>query len=414
MNEKHLDRYAKILVEHALDLRPGQRLDIWGELTHRDFALRVGEAAYDAKAGQVAYHLVDPLETAQLIRRASPEQIILNNLDHNAWLSEALCARGAFIILVGKSDPESLPELQRSHPQKHQLFTAESGTISLAFARRVVDQRLSPAVAAVCPTPAWAQKVFPELTGQQAYEKFWQLVCEWVGADRDDAPAHAENVTKQLEARARRLDALEIRELHVCGGGCDLRIGLSEKSRWHAGFLATTSGQRFLFNFPSFEVFTTPDRRLTEGRLVASRPLRLRGGVRVEGLTLELRTGRVVDFSATQGFEPFARWLEVDEGASYLGEIALVDEGSPIARCGRSFEHMLVDENAASHLALGQGFAHTLERGNEMTPSQLEEVGCNRSSLHTDIAFGSSEVDVVATRSREGEVVLLERGRWVM
>lgn len=412
MNEKHLDRYAQILVQHALALRPGQRLDVWGETAHRDFAYRLGEAAYDARAGQVGYHLVDPLETAQLIRRASPEQIMLHHLGNNAWLTEALCARGAIIGLIGKSDPKALAELQQLHPQNHQLFATESGAMSLALTHRVLDQRLSPAVAAVCPTPAWARNVFPELPEQAAYERFWQLVCEWTGADRDDAPAFAQASARELETRARTLDALAIRELHLRGGGCDLRVGLSERYRWQAGFLSTTSGQPFLFNFPCFEVFTTPDRRQTEGRLAASRPLRLRGGAFVEGLVLEFQAGRVVDWSATSGKETFARWLEIDDGARYLGEIALVDLDSPIARCERSFEHSLLDENAASHIALGLGFAHALEHGAASTPSELEAAGCNRSNVHADIAFGSAEVDVVATRSREGEVVLIDQGRW--
>ncbi|NJL27055.1 MAG: aminopeptidase [Thermoanaerobaculia bacterium] len=239
MNENYLDRYAQILVQHALGLRPGQRLDVWGELIHRDFALRIGEAAYSAGAGQVRYRLVDPLEAAQLIRRASPEQIALHYLENRGWLDDVLRTRGALLVLVGKGDPKILAELQREHPRNHELFAAESNAVSLELTRRVVDQQICPASTAICPTPAWARAVFPELSEADAHQRFWTLLCEWTGADRDDATAHVEASARVLMERAHTLDALEIRELRLQGGGCDLRVGLSAASRWQSGALST-------------------------------------------------------------------------------------------------------------------------------------------------------------------------------
>ncbi len=153
MKEEHLDRYARILVEHAVGLRQGQRLDVYGELIHREFGLRVGEAAYAAGAGRVRYRLTDPQETAQLIRHGSPEQIVLKVLEIRRWLDELLSARGALLVLDGRSDPDLLPGLARSHPRNHRLFARESSLVSLDFTRRVVDQRLAPSSLAVCPTP---------------------------------------------------------------------------------------------------------------------------------------------------------------------------------------------------------------------------------------------------------------------
>lgn len=411
MNEDHLDRYARLLVKQALSLREGQLLDVWCELGHREFAYRVGKAAYALAAGQVRYRFSDPLEVAQLIRCARPDQITLFYLEERAWFIDVMRSRGALLILAGKTDPRALPDLQRTHPTNHQVLTLESSLLNRELIHRTIDQRLLPMAIAVCPTPAWAQQVFPDLTEQEAFERFWALVFQFIGADREDAPEHLEHTVRRLAKRAAALDHLAIREIHVQGGGNDLRVRFSDKIRWQSVGLSSVAGQQFLANVPSFEVFTTPHRHQTEGRLLASRPVRLNGGVIVEGLTLDFRNGKVVDFEAKSGADAFERSLEIDEGARYLGEFALVGQDSPIARCGHVFGHLLLDENAAAHVALGQSFAGAL--GLETSsPSQLEAAGCNRSAIHTDIPFGSPEVTVIATDTREGEVVLLERGFW--
>jgi hypothetical protein len=170
------------------------------------------------------------------------------------------------------------------------------------------------------------------------------------------------------------------------------------------------SGQRFHVNVPFEESYTTPDARRTRGRLVASRPFRPGGGELVRDLVLEFRDGRVVEIDASQGRDAFAEWLAVDEGARRLGEIALVGEDSPLARTGLFFDLPLLDENAACHAALGDAYRAALAGGLDMDRGELDEIGCNRSAVHSDLVFGSPQVSVTATESREGEVVLIADG----
>ncbi len=410
MKEAHQERYAQILVEHAVALRPGQRLDVHGELIHRNFALRIGKAAYAAGAGQVCYRLPDPRETAQLIRHGKPEQIVLKLLELRGWLDDLLRAGGALVFLHGKGDPDLLPGLARSHPRNHRLYAHETSLVSVDFTRRVADQHLAPSVAAVYPTPGWARRVFPHLDEEEAFDRLSQLVARFTFADRSDGLARAETEARRLEARAAALDRLALRELRVRGGGNDLLVGLSARSRWRAPTFVTSSGQRFVANVPSFEVFTTPDWRTVEGRLVTTRPLHLPGGEIVEGLVLDFDGGRVVDFSAERGAAAFSRWLDAEEGTRHLGEFALVGHDSPIAESGVVFQHSCLDENAAAHVALGQAYAEALAGGDKMMPEELDAVGCNRSHAHLDVAFGSAAVDVTATGS--AEVVVLRGGLW--
>lgn len=413
MDEENLGRYAKLLVEHALALRENQRLDIWGETCHTQLAHATGDAAYAAGAGPVYYHLFDPFTTAQLIRCARRDQIALHYLETQAWLGDMIRSRAALLVLVGKNDPSALADLQRAHPANHHAFALESSLFNRDLQRRALDQGLLPFAAATCPTAGWAQRVFPELPEPEALRSFWRLIFHFTGVDQPDPRAHADRAADLLATRAAALDALEIREIHVTGGGNDFRVSLASAARWRGGAHTTADGQRFFPNLPSFEIFTTPDRGRTEGRLVASRPVQLNGGVVVENLGLELRAGKVVSFEASSGEELFARWLEVDEGARYLGELGLVGQDSPVAHSRKVFHHLLLDENAAAHVALGQGFATCFDFGGESSPSQLDAAGCNRSAIHTDIPFGSPEITVVATQTRQGEVVLLERGAWV-
>ncbi len=222
--ETCLDGYAQILVEHALNLQPGQRLDIWGELGHRQLALRVGKAAYQAGAGLVRYHLDDPLATEQLIRHGTPQQIDRYYLEKEAWLIDIPRSGAALLGLDGKSDPERMPRLRRTHPENHHHLASEWHTIFRNFMRRVIEQRLCPAVLAPCPTPGWAKRVWPEELEDEAHRRLAEHLWRFA-----DAAVAARD---RLRACRVALDSLAIRQIHIRGGGNDLQLGLSEQARW--------------------------------------------------------------------------------------------------------------------------------------------------------------------------------------
>ncbi len=412
MNEKHLDRYARLLVEHGAGLRQDQQLFIRGEVAHRDLALRIAEAAYDLGAGAVPLRLKDPLQQAQLIRRARLELLALFHDRNQRFMNEIVRSRSAVISLAGDEHPALMPELARSHPERHALFTNAAGAAAEGLRAYGINRGLCPWVVAGAVTPGWARLVFPELPEAEAMDRLAGLIFQFTYADRDDARQLAAAKDRRLHARRRILDELQIREIRVTGGGTDLTVGFSAKTRWLGGSKETSFGQRFNANVPSEENFTTPDRRLTQGRLVATMPFRTHGGLLVKDLVLTFRDGRVVDLDASEGREGFGRWLDSDDGARYLGEFALVGQDSPIARSGLFFEHTLFDENAWPHAALGRAYANGLAGGVAMTPSELDAVGYNRSVIHTDVMFGSTEVSIVATRTREGEVTLIDQGDW--
>ncbi len=412
MNEEHLDRYARLLVEHGAGLRQDQQLYVRGEVAHRDLALRVAEAGYDLGASAVHLRLKDPLEEAQLIRRAREEQLALHHDRNHRFLNDIVRSRSAVISLIGDEHPPLMPELARSHPERHSLFTGAAAVAAEGLRAYGINRGLCPWVVAGAATPGWASQVFPELPEAEATERLASLIFAFTHADRDDASQRAATKDRQLHARRRILNQLEIREIRITGGGSDLTVGFSDLTRWLGGSKETAFGQRFNANVPSEENFTTPDRRLTRGRLAATMPFRTHSGLLVKDLVLTFRDGRVVELEASEGRDGFERWIDSDDGARYLGEFALVAEDSPVARSGLFFENTLFDENAWAHVALGRAYASGIAGGVTMTPAELDAVGYNRSVIHTDIMFGSTEVTITASNSREGEVVLIDRGAW--
>lgn len=413
MNREHATRYARILVEHGVGLRPDQQLFVRSERVHRHLVLGIAEAAYDLGARRVDLWFSDPLEKALLVRRGRPEEIEACHERDRGWFNEVVRTRSPLILLVGEEFPQLPDQLARSHPQANAAFLRGARAARRVFLEHGIGRRICPWVLAAAPTARWARRVFPQLRAEQAETRLAELIFTFSCADRDDAAQVLAARVRRLEARARQLDALAITELRIRGGGSDLRVGLSARARWQSGAFETVRGHSFRGNLPSEEVFTTPDRRLTRGRLVASAPFRLADGVVVKNLVLSFRHGRVEAFDAGQGRQALARWLETDGGLRFLGEIALVGQDSPVARSGLFFDKLVLDENARSHVALGQGYALALAGGESLSAQELENLGCNLFGVHTDILFGSPEVSVVATRSRRGEVVVIDRGRWV-
>jgi aminopeptidase len=410
MNEQHAKRYAQLLVKHGVDLRPGQPLYVFGQVAHRHLIALLTEVAYEAGSGPVETRLFDSLQQAALIRHGRLEDIALCHTETQAWFSEIVRHGGAYICLQGPEIPQLWNELARTHPERHALYQRGFGSAGTPFRRYGLDTQLCPWAAAPWPTVGWAREVFADLAEAEAFDRLAELIFRFTYADQENALDLNEERDRWLKTRCRHLDELAITEIRVTGGGTDLRVALSPQARWQGGSEQTVAGQRFCSNVPTEEVFTTPDRRRTEGRLAASRPFRLPGGPLVRDLVLHFEQGRVVVVEASSEQAAFESWLDVHEGARHLGEIALVGDDSLVARSGLFFDFVQLDENAAAHVGLGQGFARALAERARAT--QLEELGCNRSDVHVDVVFGSPQVRVVATASREGEVALLDGGLW--
>jgi aminopeptidase len=259
-------------------------------------------------------------------------------------------------------------------------------------------------VGANCPTPDWAAVVFPELEPDEALRRLWEAVAHCCRLDEPDAvAAWQERLTERDRTKAALL-GLGLDALHFEGPGTDLTVGLLPTSSWDGGLSDTVDGIRYLANLPTEEVFTAPDPLRADGVVTSSRPLVMRNGAVIEGLHVRFEGGRAVEIDARTNAEALRAETSRDDGATRLGEVALVDRESRIGRTGLVFYDTLYDENSASHIAFGSAYLDTV--GEE----DLDRV--NRSAVHVDFMIGGDDVAVTGVTKAGERVPLLRGGAW--
>jgi len=215
-----------------------------------------------------------------------------------------------------------------------------------------------------------------------------------------------------LHARAARLNEKRYAALHFRGPGTDLRVGLADDHLWLGGGTTAGNGRYCIPNMPTEEVFTTPHKDRVEGRVTSTKPLSHQGTM-IEEISVRFQGGRIVEAQAARGNEVLQRMIETDEGARRLGEVALVPHSSPIASSGLLFLNTLFDENAASHIALGQAYSTCLKDGDRLTKDQLAARGANDSLVHVDWMIGSNRIDVDGVSATGNLEPLMRAGEWV-
>jgi aminopeptidase len=267
----------------------------------------------------------------------------------------------------------------------------------------IVNHRTTNWTAAPCPTASWAELVHPTVAPAEALARLWRDVAHICRVDEPDPLAAWEERMDGLVAVAGKLDALRLDALHFEGPGTELMVGLLPSASWHCARISTVDGVVHAPNIPTEEVFTTPDPERTEGYVRSTKPLFVSGAL-VSGLRVRFERGRAVELEADLGADTLRALAERDAGSSRLGEVALVDRDSRIGSLDTVFFDTLLDENAASHIALGEGLDFTV--GDE------DHSRINRSELHIDFMIGSNEVAVTGIRPGGGEVPLLRGGAW--
>ncbi len=391
-----LERYAELIVRFGANVQPGQVVAVGTEPGKEELTRAVATAAYRAGARFVDVATFDPhVKRARILH--APEE----TLDYvPPWYGERVLAlgaeRAARVGLTGPAAPGVLDGLDPQRAGRDQLpFLRETG--------QVVNDRTTNWTASPCPTAAWAGLVHPDLAPEAALERLWEQILHVCRLDEGDPEAAWRARADELVGAAERVTAQRFDALHFEGPGTDLRVGLLPSSRWMAARFETVGGVVHMPNLPSEEIFTTPDPARVEGEVRATKPLVL-GGAIIRGLRVRFEAGRVVDVSSESGGELLAAYTERDEGAGRLGEVALVDREGRIGPLDAVFYDTLLDENAASHIALGSAYAFTA--GEEDQPR------LNRSAIHVDFMIGGPEVAVTGLTASGERVPVLREGAW--
>jgi aminopeptidase len=400
---ERLDAYARLAVEVGTNVQEGQVLDVLAHPEHAPLVRAVTRAAYLAGAAYVTVEWRDPGQRRALADHGKDEFLDWSppwevaKLD---WLDEN---RGAILAIMGDPDPSALDGADPARAAR---------TIRRAYIERSVRSDNERAVnwsIVGYPTAGWAERVF----GEPDVERLWEHVAHAVRLDEPDPVDAWQRHVATLKTRAMQLDERRFDAIRFRGPGTDLTVGLSPLSRWKGAVEETAYGLPHVVNLPTEEVFTTPDRRRAEGTLRCTRPVALPGKV-AEDVELTFREGRVVEVRASAGADELRERFAFDDGASMLGELALVDCSSRVGELGIVFFDTLFDENATSHVALGSAYLSALEGGSSLSDEERDAAGMNESVVHEDVMLGGPEVEVDGLAADGSATPIIRDDVWVL
>ena len=405
MKKATLRAYARLIVRAGINVQKGQEVLIYADLDQPEFVQMVVEEAYKAKASKVIVEWsYAPLEKIH-VRHQSVKtmgKVEKWQLERQEHFCQAMPAR---IHLVSE-DPDGLKGMNMEKVAKAQQ-------LRYPVLKPYVDRREGAqqwCIAAV-PGVAWAKKVFPGMRANAAVEKLWEAILSTSRVDEDPVAAW-EKHNADLAARCDYLNSLGIRQLHyTADNGTDFTVGMIPEARFCGGGETSRQGIFFNPNIPTEECFISPMKGQAEGIVYATKPLSYQGQL-IEDFSIRFENGKAVEVKAAKGEELLKTMIAMDEGAAYLGECALVPQASPIAESGILFYNTLFDENAACHLALGMGFADTIQDHHNKSLEECRALGINDSMIHEDFMIGCDSMNIDAICADGKLVPVFRGGNW--
>jgi len=401
-----LDRLAEVAVKVGLQLQEGQDLLVTASALALPLLRRIAEHAYKAGAGIVTPILSD--EEFTLARYRFGHDASFDRA--SGWLYEGMAkafsentARLAIVgdnpMLLSGEDPQKVARASKANSKAYQPAL-----------EKIVNFDTNWNIIAY-PSASWARLVFPDDAEDVAVARLADAIFSASRVDNDDAIGAWTRHNAVLRERTEWLNGQRFSALHYKGPDMDLTIGLADGHEWEGGASTAKNGITCNANIPTEEVFTTPHCRRVSGHVVSSKPLSYQGTL-IDNIAVRFEDGRIVEARASRGAEVLNKVLDTDEGARRLGEVALVPHSSPISKSGLLFYNTLFDENAASHIALGQCYSKCFIDGTKLTPQQIAAQGGNRSLIHIDWMIGSDKTDIDGVRADGSRVPVFRKGEW--
>ena len=403
-----LQDYARLIAQVGANVQPGQSVLISAATDSAYFARLVAAEAYDVGAREVVTRFYDdPLKRMHFLRA---DTAVFDEVAR--WVPEFFnehAEKGTALIHIIASDPELLLGVD---PDRIQRSTIATSTALKSFSDKQMANEFPWTIAAI-PSEPWAKKVFPDLGAAEAIERLWEAILKAVHVGDGDPVAIWREKVETMAARAAALNEYRFVALRYQNNlGTDLTIKLPEEHQWVACGEKAGTGQEFVANMPTEEIFVLPDKRGTEGVVYASMPLSLNGNL-VEGIKFTFVGGKIVKAEASKGLEHLEKELEIDEGSRYLGEVALVPHRSPISEMGILFYNTLFDENASCHLAFGKAYPKFRDT-EERTEAELKARGMNDSLVHVDFMIGTADLQITGTTEDGREIAVFRDGNFAI
>ena len=401
-----LEKLAEVAVRIGLDLQQGQDLVMTAPMAAAPLVRFITKHAYLAGGGLVTTFYNDEVTTLMRFQHAED-----STFDRAAgWLYKGMAeafGNGAARLAISGDNPMLLSS---QDPEK------------VARANRAMSTAYKPALEKISnfeinwnivsyPNPSWAKQMFPELDETSAIRKLADAIFAASRVDLADPVAAWKAHNAKLHERSTWLNGQNFASLHFAGPGTDLTVGLADGHEWHGGASVAKNGVTCNPNIPTEEVFTTPHAHRVEGYASSTKPLSHQGTL-IDNIHVRFEGGRIVEAKASKGEEVLKKVLQTDEGASRLGEVALVPHSSPISASGLLFYNTLFDENAACHIALGQCYSKCFVDGANLSQDEIKAKGGNSSLIHIDWMIGSGSVDIDGIKPDGSRVPVMRKGEW--
>jgi aminopeptidase len=409
-----LEKYAEVAVKVGLNLQPGQRLLI-GIPTRGNLGTSIELAPLVRLIAKIAYQcgarLVEVLWDDDQLRLIRYQYAAKDSFsEFPDWRTDAVndyAREGDAILLISSDDPDLFRE---QDPALIDTLRQTELKHLKPFSELQSKNAMNWSIIAA-PRAGWLRKILPDLPGEDREEKFWDMLFKICRIDKPDPVSAWFDHIHQLTTRRDYLNEKQYVALKLEGPGTDLTVGLPKGHIWGAARMTSLNGIPFTANLPTEEIFTIPHKDRTEGVVSSSKPLSY-GAMYIEDFSLTFSNGKVVGASSRAGEESLHKILETDEGASMLGEIALVPHSSPISQLELLFFSTLIDENAANHLALGRAFRFCIKGGEVMSDEEFSAAGGNQSLVHVDFMIGSGEMDVDGRTEDGSSEPIMRDGEW--
>ena len=404
----NLEKYADLIVRTGLNLHPGDNLAI--RLSEHSLPLvrLVAKKAYQAGVADIQLMFNDDSITLDRFLEA-PAESFETYPEYLVDFVENLFLDNHHVLSMVAPNPDLL---KPADPARIAQWQKVAGMASKRTMKYTMQNKVKWCVMAVA-CPAWAEAAFPGMPEEEAMQKLWDNIFMATRIDQEDPVAAWEEHDNRLKAHRKFLNEARFDRVHYKGPGTDLMVGLVKDHIWEGGSGFSEAGDRFFANIPTEEVFSMPDADRVDGTLRATMPLSVRGQL-VDDFHFTFKDGKVVDYDAGVGKQILDDLLKTDEGATHLGEIALVADNSPISNTGILFKNTLFDENASCHFALGAAYSENLEGASERSEEENRKLGMNDSVIHVDFMVGSKDVTVTGIKANGTEIVLLQDGEWMI
>lgn len=405
--KQQLDRLAELAIRIGVNLAQGQELVMTAPITAVSLTRAITAQAYRAGASLVTTLFTDEEATLSRFRNARQE-----TFDRAAdWLESGIAAAyrsGAARLAVAGANPNLLAGIDPDRTARAYMAQSKSMKPALDL---IISHSINWSIVP-CSTPAWAQAVFPAEPEAIAVARLWHAIFAVTRMDAPDPIAAWQAHDSQLHRRADFMNQKRFAALHFKAPGTDLRVGLADGNLWLGGGTTAHNGIHCIPNLPTEEIFTTPHKDRVDGFVSSTKPLSHQGSL-IDGIRVRFEAGRIVEAHAALGEELLRKILQTDDGAGRLGEVGVVPASSPVARTGLLFQSTLLDENAATHIALGRAYSTCIRNGDKLDAQQLAATGANDSLIHIDWMIGSSEMDIDGITGSNTSEPVMRRGEWV-